>query len=1123
MKARLLIIGGSEDREARKAVLERFVELVGGAASRIVVPTAASRAGDKLWALYDAAFGALGVRTRPLQIDIASRACANDAAMAAGVAAADSIFITGGDQKRLLALVGGTALDAAMQEALARGACVAGTSAGASAMSAHMLASGRGRLTPEKGSVGLGAGFGFVQGVIVDQHFSQRHRLARLLAVVAQNPYLIGIGIGIDEDTALLIEQQRAIEIIGSGTVTILDGRNMVSNVADVRNPAGRFSQYRHKDRLIMKTLEQRILRGPNLFARRPCVQTLADLGELAWVATLDLPGFDQDLLALLPGLRDVEPPPLHGALIAEVIGRVALELQRIAGAEPDVPFSTVVRCQQARVKIVVSYQLEMVGVLALGSAMAIVGSLCAGKKIALNEYLEALHASAQQGAVGTSTAAVVSAAAWSGIPVFRITDQANLFQLGWGSRQKRLHATMTGDTSHVMVGIAGDRQLTKSLLEQGGIPVPKGGVAASVQEALAMAARLRYPVTLKPLNGNQGKGVSTGCRDEQEVAAAFDFARQHGRKIIVERHIEGRDYRVLVAGAKVAAAALRRPPCVRGDGVSSVQQLVDTENLDPVRGVGHDNILTRIRIDDHAVALLRAQGFESASIVPQGRQVQLRSNANLSTGGTAEDVTDLLHPATAQMCIRAARLTGLDVAGLDLVCADIAQPLRAQGGAIIEVNAAPGIRIHEFPSKGSGRPAGDAIVEAMFGRGDGRIPVIAVTGTNGKTTTALMIAHCTGLAGMNTGVTTTEGVYINGERIIEGDCAGYHSARVLLASPEVDIAVLETARGGILKRGLAFDRCNVAVVLNVSNDHLGLDGIDTVEDLARVKAVVARAAADAVVLNADDRHCLLMETYIEADVERIYFSMEPENPVLLHHLKKGGRAAYFQDNALIVADGARRSEVIKAWCMPAAIGGHARHNVANALAAAAALMGAGFTQAQISAGLSTFVSDHAGNPLRSNIYSARGVTIVVDYAHNSAAYEAIGAMAKGLSTGRCVAVVTGPGDRRDADLHDIGRACARDFDELFVYEADPRGRASGATADTILAGARAAGKDEALLHAVVPVSDAFSAAMQSCRPGDVLVFACGSAETAQRETARYIDEPAREARSGSRIGSLAR
>ena len=854
-----------------------------------------------------------------------------------------------------------------------------------------------------------------------------------------------------------------------------------------------------------MKTIEQRFLRGPNLWARKGCLQTVLDMGELAGAMTTDLPNFGTRLLDMVPSLHEFVAGPVdNGSFVAEVLGRLTLEFQLLVGAVPECRFVAAVRGKQSQVKIIVAYGVEKVAVQAFDLAIDAVNALCAGEQLDLATRLQELQEAADRAAIGTSTAAVINAAKVRGIPVIRLTDEANLFQLGWGSSQKRLQATVTGNTSHVAVGIAANKQLTKSLLEQGGIPVPKGGVAASAEEAVALAGRLRYPVTLKPLDGNQGKGVTTRCHDEAGVVAAFEFAREYARRFIVERFIEGRDYRVLVTGKRVAAASLRRPPAVLGDGVSTLEHLVDIENANPARGEGHTNILTRISIDEHAEALLAEQGYQRNDVPPPGALVQLRGNANLSTGGTAEDVTDLLHPETRDMCIRAARSIGLDVAGIDVVCSDIAAPLRPQGGAIIEINAAPGIRMHEYPSQGRGRDAGDAIVEAMFGPTDGRIPVVAVTGTNGKTTTSLMIAHCARMAGLCTGVTTTEGVYINGQRIVEGDCAGYHSARVLLTSPDVDFAVLETARGGILKRGLAFDHCSVGVVLNVSADHLGLDGIETVEQLAKVKGVVALAASGAVVLNADDRHCVAIAAQVDQGVERIWFSMDADNHVLLRHLEKGGRAAYFQDSALILADGERRVQALLAADMPAAMGGHARYNIANGLATAAALMGSGFTPAQIASGLASFVSDADSNPLRSNVYRVGAVTVVVDYAHNPAAYLAMAAMARSLSSGRRLVVLTSPGDRRDDELHDIGRTCAVGFDELFAYEADPRGRAEGDTARTIIAGARDAGKDDQALHVVVPVADAFEAALTRCAPGDILVFACGSAATARAQLARF-------------------
>ncbi|HEX8612083.1 MAG TPA: cyanophycin synthetase [Telluria sp.] len=845
-----------------------------------------------------------------------------------------------------------------------------------------------------------------------------------------------------------------------------------------------------------MNIIEQRVLRGPNRWSLLTCLQTVIDVGESPLIA----PGFADALLAQLPGMATRRS---HTTL-AHAAEQAALELQAMAGTP--VSFALTSKVGETRWRIVVAYQREQVAVAAMALALDMVQAAARGEAPDWTERLDALREVAERGAMGTSTAAVVTAAQARGIPTVRLTEEANLFQLGWGSRQKRLQATITGATSSIAVGVASNKQLTKTLLEQGAIPVPKGGVVTTADDAVALATRLRFPVTVKPLDGNQGKGVTTECLDADTVRTAFDFARQYGRRIIVERFITGRDYRLLVTGGSLAAASLRRPPAVTGDGRATVQELVDLENRNPARGEGHTNILTRLRLDELALALLAEQGFALDSVVPAGVEVQLRGNANLSTGGTAEDVTDLVHPSTREMCIRAAQIIGLDVAGIDVICGDISQCLREQRGALIEVNAAPGIRMHEYPSQGQPRNAGDAIVDAMFGEGDGRIPVIAVTGTNGKTTTTLMIAHAARLAGLRTGVTTTEGIFIDGHRIVDGDCSGYHSARTVLTTPTVDIAVLETARGGILKRGLAFDRCAVAVVLNVSADHLGLDGVMTVDELAGVKAVVANAASRAVVLNADDRLCVAMSAQVPTDVERIFFSMEPENPVLLRHLDNGGRAAYYQDNALVLADGSRRQELLRAERMPSSMQGHARYNIANALAAAAALMGTDFTHAQIALALSTFVSDQDSNPLRSNIYSAQGVTIVVDYAHNPAAYAAMASMAQSLSGGRRIAVLTCPGDRREADLLDIGQTCAEGFDELFVYEADPRGRASGETAQKILDGARRTAKPEHLLHAIVPVSDAFTAAMACCRPGDVLVFACGSAATALRETARYVD-----------------
>jgi cyanophycin synthetase len=840
-----------------------------------------------------------------------------------------------------------------------------------------------------------------------------------------------------------------------------------------------------------MRITEQRLLRGPNLFAATPCLLAVVDSAGAAL-----LPGLGARLLALLPGMPRAAAARLSDCNSAlDALEPVVMEFQRLAGA-PGTFSSTVMPGATAaaagRVRVVCGYATEQVALAALSTAHALFDALARHEAFDIGAAVDALIEVAQRHAIGTSTGAVIAAARKRGIPSLRLTDGANLFQLGWGSRQKRLQATITGATSHIAVSIASDKQLTKTLLDQAGCPVPAGETVTSLEHAQRLAKRIGL-VTIKPLDGNQGKGVTVAVSAPDDVERAFAFAQKYGRRVIVEEHLRGRDYRVLVTGRKIAAASWRRPPHVTGDGVSTVGALVARENSNPARGDGHTNILTRIPLDELALDVLAKQGYTLDSVLAEGASVDLRGNANLSTGGTAEDVTDLLPQETRDICIRAARTIGLDVAGIDIVCQNIGEPLRAQRGGIIEVNAAPGIRMHQYPSRGTPRDAGAAIVDALFAEDDGRIPTIAVTGTNGKTTTTLLIEHAARHAGLRTGCTTTEGVFIGGERIATGDCTGFRSARSVLTSPEVEIAVLETARGGILKRGLAYDMCDVAVVLNVSADHLGLDGVDTIEDLARVKAVVARRARRAVVLNAEDDHCVAMASGLEAGVDVLYFALDDDNPVLLRHLESGGRAVYLQDQTIVLANGARHEALVDVRSMPVTLQGAARYNIANSLAAAAALSAAGFGNPEIADGLRTFVSDWKHNPLRSNVFDVDGVTVIVDYAHNSAAYAALAETARALSAGRLVGVISAPGDRRDDDLVDVGATCAAGFDELVVYESENRGRAAGDVSRLLVQGARVGKFDQDHLQVEPDVHQAIRAGLRRCAPGDVLVFGCGS------------------------------
>ncbi|MFC5462833.1 cyanophycin synthetase [Massilia niabensis] len=848
-----------------------------------------------------------------------------------------------------------------------------------------------------------------------------------------------------------------------------------------------------------MRILEKRFLRGPNLFSAAPCLMAV-----ISGAATEPAPGFGARLLALLPGLPAQSSARLADlACLADAVEPVVMELQRMAGAPAEFSQTQALPRKASARRAVCGYRTEQVAGQALEVAIAMIEALARGEDYDVAPALAALQETAQDYAIGTSTGAVVNAALRRGIPALRITDEANLFQLGWGSRQKRLQATITGATNSIAVGIASDKQLTKTLLEQAGVPVPGGATVTRLEDAQRVARKLRGPATIKPLDANQGKGVTTTCTTPEEVERAFEHARKYGRHVIVEEFLAGRDYRVLVTGNKIAAASWRRPPCVTGDGRSTVRELVELENRNPARGDGHTNILTRIPMDDLAAATLAKQGYGFDSVLPAGVSADLRGNANLSTGGTAEDVTDLLPEETREICIRAARTIGLDVAGIDVICQDIALPLREQGGGIIEVNAAPGIRMHQYPSRGTPRDAGAAIVDALFGQDDGRIPVIAITGTNGKTTTSLLIAHAARLAGLRTGVTTTEGVYIDGQLTMKGDCTGYRSARSILASPEVDFAVLETARGGILKRGLAYDRCDVSVVLNVSSDHLGLDGIETVDELARVKAVVAQRASRAVVLNAEDDYCVAMAKELAEHVEVLYFALDEDNPVLLRHLERGGRGVYLEDNTVVLATGARHEALVDVRQMPVSLGGCARYNIANALAATAALAASGFGNAEIVDGMRSFVSDSKHNPLRSNLFDVDGVTVIVDYAHNCAAYAALAETARAMTPGRVVGVVAAPGDRRDADLVDVGRTCAAGFDDLVVYETEKRGRGEGEVATLLAQGARSGRIAADKLTVELNVHRAIRRGLALCQTGDVLVFGCGSSISELTEALR--------------------
>ena len=632
-----------------------------------------------------------------------------------------------------------------------------------------------------------------------------------------------------------------------------------------------------------------RALRGPNRWSRGTAIEAIVVCSENE-LCLGKIPGFDARLQKQLPDLpiaRSVE----HGEArtLAHAVGHLALHLQVAAGCQ--VGFCRIAATSDPVVfQVVVEYSEEEVGRLAFELASELCRAVMTDLPFDLADALSRLRALDEDVRFGPSTGAIIAAATRRGIPYRRMTE-GSLVQLGWGSRQRRIQAAETDGTDAVAEAVAQDKEITKKLLHDAGVPVPQGRLVKNLSDAWKAACELDGPVVVKPRDGNQGKGITVNIRSHEEVTKAYQAARQISGEVIVERYLPGHDFRLLVVGENVVAASHRAPPQVTGDGAQSIEQLVEQLNRDPRRGDGHATFLTKITLDDVALATLAMQGYAADSVPPRGKHVILRNNANLSTGGTATDVTDLLHPELAARAVEAAQVAGLDVCGVDLVCTSVEQPLEEQGGGVVEVNAAPGLRMHLQPSSGMPRPVGEAIISSMFADGeDGRIPLVAVTGTNGKTTTVRLIARILEMNRMRVGMTSTDGVYVAGRRIDTGDCSGPKSARNVLLHPDVDAAVLETARGGLLREGLGFDRCDVAVVTNVgSGDHLGLDFIDSVEQLAAVKGVIVRhVAADGMaVLNAADP----LVAGMAADCAgAVTFAPSAHHPVLAAHRAKGGR-----------------------------------------------------------------------------------------------------------------------------------------------------------------------------------------------------------------------------------------
>lgn len=787
-----------------------------------------------------------------------------------------------------------------------------------------------------------------------------------------------------------------------------------------------------------------RALRGPNLWSRHTAIEAVITCKGVE--CDLDqIPDFATRLRARFPDVKPLRPfghkDPIS---LAHAMEAVALGLQASAGCP--VAFSqTFTTSDPESFQVVVQYTEEPVGRLAFDLAEALILATIANEPFDIKHALDRLREMDEDVRLGPSTGSIVNAATARGIPYRRLTE-GSLVQFGWGSKQRRIQAAETGNTSAIAEAIAQDKDLTKMLLDAAGVPVPKGHVVSSEAAAWEVAIKIGLPVVLKPRDGNQGKGVAVNIETREQLNAAFVVASSISSDVIVEQYIPGHDFRMLVIGNQLIAAARRDPPQVIGDGSHSIRQLVDQVNTDPLRGDGHATPLTKIKFDDIALATLANQHLTADSIPEKGKRILLRNNANLSTGGSATDVTDEVHPELAARIVTAAQMVGLDIAGVDLVAESVIKPMEEQRAGIVEINAAPGLRMHLSPSFGKARPVGEAIVSTMFANGDNaRIPVVAVAGTNGKTTTVRLTAHLLGASGKRVGMTNSDGVYIEHRCIDTGDCSGPRSARNVLLHPGVDAAVFETARGGILREGLAFDRCDVAIVTNIGmGDHLGMNFISTVDTLALVKRVIVQNVAPhgAAVLNASDPLVANMAASCPGSV--IYFSTDSHNTVLNTHRAQGKRVVFQDDTHIICSQGGQEHR-IALKSIPLTRNGTITFQIENAMASIAAAWALNLEWQTIEAGLSTFVNDAQSAPGRFNVFDYRGGTVIADYGHNPDAILALVQAIESMPATRRMVVISGAGDRRDEDISRQTEILGEIFDEAILYQDQcQRGREDG-------------------------------------------------------------------------------
>jgi cyanophycin synthetase len=831
---------------------------------------------------------------------------------------------------------------------------------------------------------------------------------------------------------------------------------------------------------------ELKIMRGPNIWAKH--------VSQLI-VVKLEVPPDIQSDEKIYNSVYKLFPAPeaKHEAsfrqpqlVIAGLLAHIALQLQQKSGAS--VSYSSTHLLGEHSYYAVVEYEQAEHGRLALIAAEDVLLSLLRGEQPIVQEHLKKLTELYLRNDAGPSTREILNAAAKRGIPITPVVNGEYIL-LGYGAHLKKIQATISDITGMIAVDLAGNKELTKRLLHYAMVPVPLGVVISKETELQPTLEKLGFPLVVKPLNGHQGKCISTNIRDEKALIDGFKLAQTYSPEVIVEKFIQGNDYRFLVINYKFIAAAHRIPAKIIGNGTSTIQELIDEVNADPNRGDGHNCALTKITVDDITQKLLRYKQLTLDSVPEKGQELILKDTANLSTGGIAIDVTDEVHPDNIRMAERIARVIGLDICGIDVMAPDVTTPFSKNGGSIIEVNAAPGIRMHASPSVGKPRPAGDAIIDMLFpNQSEGRIPIVAITGTNGKTTTSRLVAHILQHQGYVTGLTTTDGIYLNGALIVEGDCSGPRSTATVLQDPLVQVAVLECARGGILRSGLAFDKCDIGIVTNVAEDHLGLKDIYTVEDMARVKSVVPQSVKPDgyAILNASNEHTLNMRKNLECRIA--LFSLDAANAEIQLHCENGGLAAIYDKGLIIICDGNRKIEIAPARAMPVTLLGKAHFMIENVLAAALAAYIFNVPVENIKNALYQFHPSEEQMPGRLNMSTIAGRNIIVDYAHNPHGLKAFAGFMKDIKETK-TGIITGVGDRRDEDIREVGRLAAEMYDRVIVrVDKDTRDREPEEIISLVKEGVQH--HDPNLPCEIIPEMDAaLKYALDKSEPGGYIVL----------------------------------